>query len=151
MLASVALSSSIGMLDGSESFYKLSASARLPDGITPHALTITMVTGDDAVCLDGSPAAFYFRPGSGSGAKRWHIHHQGGGWCESLDDCLQRSTTALGTSKNYSNTTTQETGYFSEDPEQNPMMYVASARLPCASPAPLMRARRCGFHTRTHL
>ena len=34
---------------------------------------------DDAVCLDGSPATLYHRKGSGSGANRWFIHHQGGG------------------------------------------------------------------------
>ena len=123
LLVGLLTSSPIGMMDGSADFYKLSASTLLPDGVTPQNLTITTVRGDHAVCLDGSQAAFYFRPGSGTGAKKWHIHHQGGGWCESLDDCLQRSTTALGTSKNYTDTMTQETGYFSENPDQNPMMY----------------------------
>ena len=44
-----------------------------------------------AVCLDGSPGMVYVRKGSGDGANKWYIHHQGGGWCESLDDCLDRS------------------------------------------------------------
>lgn len=35
--------------------------------------------------------AYYHLPGTGSGANKWYVHHQGGGWCESLDDCLSRS------------------------------------------------------------
>lgn len=67
-----------------------------------------------AVCLDGTPGAYYHLKGTGSGANKWYIHHQGGtlirrnvwwlgshfarfnalfagGWCESMDDCLGRS------------------------------------------------------------
>merc|ERR1711881_118026 len=51
-----------------------------------------------AMCLDGTPGAYYFQPGTGSGATKWYIHHQGGGWCESLDDCLGRSRGGLGSS-----------------------------------------------------
>ena len=29
--------------------------------------------------------------GKGDGANKWYLHHQGGGWCDSLDDCLDRS------------------------------------------------------------
>lgn len=76
-----------------------------------------------AVCLDGSPGAFYLRPGSGSGATKYYIHHQGGGWCESLADCLGRSKGGLGSSKGYGPTMTNDVGYFSQDPSVNPMMY----------------------------
>ena len=31
----------------------------------------------NAVCLDGSPAGFWFLKGSGSGANKFVIHHQG--------------------------------------------------------------------------
>ena len=30
-----------------------------------------------AVCLDGGAPAYYLRPGSGDGASKWYIHHQG--------------------------------------------------------------------------
>ena len=30
-----------------------------------------------AVCLDGTPGAYYLSPGSGDGASKWYIHHQG--------------------------------------------------------------------------
>jgi hypothetical protein len=36
-----------------------------------------------AKCNDGSPAAYYFRPGTGKGANRWVIWLQGGGGCGS--------------------------------------------------------------------
>lgn len=80
-----------------------------------------------AMCLDGSPAALYLRPGSGTGLLKWFIHHQGGGWCESLDLCLDRSrqsgATSLGSSKGYPPTAPLPGGYLSQDPTVNPMMY----------------------------
>ena len=50
------------------------------------------------------------------------IHHQGGGWCESLDDCLGRSNSTLGSSKGYPTTAALGGGYFSTDPAVNPLM-----------------------------
>eukprot|EP01048_Picozoa_sp_COSAG05_P027607 COSAG05_NODE_8136_length_733_cov_1.082019_1_plen_164_part_01 len=38
-----------------------------------------------AVCLDGSAPAYYWRPGSGSGAKSWVLFLEGGGWCSGVD------------------------------------------------------------------
>jgi hypothetical protein len=35
----------------------------------------------DAICNDGSPASFFKRNGVGSGAKRWIIHLEEGGFC----------------------------------------------------------------------
>ena len=78
---------------------------------------------EGAVCLDGSPGAYYFREGFDSGVHKYYIHHQGGGWCESLDDCLERSTGDLGSSKNYPKSITLDDGYFSNDPAINPMMH----------------------------
>jgi len=78
---------------------------------------------NNAVCLDGSPGAYYFLPGSGSGANKWYVHHQGGGWCESLDDCLGRSKTGLGSSNGYPDTAGLGGGYFDTDQTQNPLMY----------------------------
>eukprot|EP00729_Bicosta_minor_P014737 gene14737-17303_t len=80
-------------------------------------------TTNGAVCLDGTPGAYYHLPGTGSGANKWYVHHQGGGWCESLDDCLSRSKGGLGSSKSYPPTMNLGGGYFSTDPTQNPLMY----------------------------
>ncbi|KAK4387697.1 Pectin acetylesterase 11 [Sesamum angolense] len=41
-----------------------------------------------AVCLDGSPPAYYFRKGSGDGIDNWVIFLEGGGWCASNKGCL---------------------------------------------------------------
>merc|ERR1712166_141361 len=88
---------------------------------TKYVMSEAAKTG--ALCLDGSPGAYYHLPGSGSGADKWYIHHQGGGWCESLDDCLGRSKTDLGSSKRYPATADLGGGYFSTDASQNPLMY----------------------------
>ncbi len=45
----------------------------------------------NAVCNDGTPAAYYFRRGQGTGSQRWVIHLQGGGMCSSVETCQQRS------------------------------------------------------------
>ena len=95
-------------MDGSGPFYESKAAA------SGTVFTLNRLDAPNAVCLDGSPGTYYFRPGSGSGATKWYIHHQGGGWCESLDDCLDRSHGSLGSSKGYGNTTTNDYGYFSE-------------------------------------
>jgi len=76
-----------------------------------------------ALCLDGSPAAYYFHPGSGDGAKKWFLHYQGGGYCVSLADCYGRSTGGLGSSKSYPPNMDLGGGYFSNDPNSNPLMY----------------------------
>ncbi|MFN7919420.1 MAG: pectin acetylesterase-family hydrolase [Bryobacteraceae bacterium] len=50
-----------------------------------------------AVCNDGTPAVIYVRsarPGAsepdGSSANRWVIHFEGGGGCNTFEDCLER-------------------------------------------------------------
>jgi hypothetical protein len=78
---------------------------------------------DGAVCLDGTPPAYYFEPGLGAGKQRWYIHHEGGGWCESLADCAARSLTGLGSSRGYSDTVDLGGAYFSRDSKENPLMY----------------------------
>src|SRR5262249_28603122 len=43
-----------------------------------------------AVCNDGSPGVYYFRPGSGSGVNRWVIFLAGGGFCYDVTTCQLR-------------------------------------------------------------
>ncbi|XP_058086943.1 pectin acetylesterase 8-like [Magnolia sinica] len=52
-----------------------------------------------AVCLDGSPPAYHFDKGFGSGINSWLVHLEGGGWCHNVTNCIRRSTTKLGSSK----------------------------------------------------
>ena len=51
-----------------------------------------------AVCLDGSPAGYYFRRGSGSDASRFLLSFVGAGWCTDLASCAERAQTAIGSS-----------------------------------------------------
>nr|GMC55985.1 pectin acetylesterase 8-like [Ipomoea batatas] len=51
-----------------------------------------------AVCLDGSPPAYHFDPGSGEGINNWLIHFEGGAWCNNVTTCLARKETRLGSS-----------------------------------------------------
>lgn len=53
---------------------------------------------DGAVCIDGSPGAYYLRKGSSS---KWLIFNEGGGWCTDTESCYKRSTQDLGSSKGY--------------------------------------------------
>jgi len=78
---------------------------------------------DGAMCLDGSPPAYYFQKGTGSGENKWEFHHEGGGYCVTLADCYGRSQTGLGSSKSYAQMTDLPNDYLSNDPNVNPLMY----------------------------
>ncbi|XP_068661375.1 pectin acetylesterase 8-like isoform X3 [Aristolochia californica] len=52
-----------------------------------------------AVCLDGSPPAYHFDHGFGTGINNWLIQIEGGGWCNNVTTCLERSKGRLGSSK----------------------------------------------------
>eukprot|EP01125_Pyxidicula_operculata_P008327 TRINITY_DN2804_c0_g1_i1.p2 TRINITY_DN2804_c0_g1~~TRINITY_DN2804_c0_g1_i1.p2 ORF type:complete len:360 (+),score=63.23 TRINITY_DN2804_c0_g1_i1:1188-2267(+) len=84
---------------------------------------LTEAVSDGAVCLDGTPGAYYFRKGTGDGANKWYVHHQGGGWCNSISNCYQRSQTDLGSSKGYPDTKNIDYSYFSTDPKVNPQFH----------------------------
>jgi hypothetical protein len=43
-----------------------------------------------AICNDGTPATYLFRPGVGAGTKRWIIYLEGGGSCSTAADCQER-------------------------------------------------------------
>mmetsp|Transcript_32436 Transcript_32436/g.103052 ORF Transcript_32436/g.103052 Transcript_32436/m.103052 type:complete len:509 (+) Transcript_32436:71-1597(+) len=51
-----------------------------------------------AVCLDGTPGAFYIRkaPSESVDKKKWMIHLQGGGWCYDKATCYNRAYLDLG-------------------------------------------------------
>lgn len=60
-----------------------------------------------ARCIDGSPAGIAFAKGYGEGKDKTFIHFLGGAWCAGrdrdsvLNDCIARSKTDLGSSKNW--------------------------------------------------
>ncbi|KAF8096673.1 hypothetical protein N665_0304s0036 [Sinapis alba] len=75
-----------------------------------------------AVCLDGSPGGYHFHPGSGSGAKNWLIHLEGGGWCTDTDSCVNSKKTRHGSSK-YMEKQIPFTGILSDKASENPDFY----------------------------
>jgi hypothetical protein len=52
-------------------------------------MKLHLLTDPSALCLDGSPGAFYFAPGSD--ATKWMLWHEGKAWCLSHEDCIQRA------------------------------------------------------------
>ena len=101
-------------------------------------VTLNTTAFPNALTLDGTPGGFWWLP-SATASTSYVIHHQGGGWCISLDDCLQRSQTFLGSSRfwadaNCSAGSGQQVcgydggphGYFSFDAAINPLFYDAN-------------------------
>ena len=117
-----------GLDDGSADFYQAVTGggqqpAHSDNSTGVQVLLKEYVASTGARCLDGTPGAYYIRKGVGSGANKWYIHHQGGGWCESWDDCYARSNSSLGSSAGYASSTALKGGYFDPSPQVNPMMY----------------------------
>lgn len=74
--------------------------------------------------MDGSPAAYYIS--RGGDPKKIYLEFEGGGWCtgvnsisETLESCYQRSKTALGSSKNYTQTVSFSNGVLSVNEQNN--------------------------------
>eukprot|EP00112_Aurelia_sp_Birch-Aquarium-sp1_P011781 Seg2479.1 transcript_id=Seg2479.1/GoldUCD/mRNA.D3Y31 product="Pectin acetylesterase 9" protein_id=Seg2479.1/GoldUCD/D3Y31 len=64
-----------------------------------HLIRVYEGINSGAVCLDGTPPAYYLRPGKGLGTNRWIIHFNGGAWCFDEEACLERSRGSLGSTK----------------------------------------------------
>jgi hypothetical protein len=73
----------------------------------------------EAVCLDGSPAGYYWKAPSGGAAGSFILHFEGGGWCHNGADCRARANTTIGSSKAWKPTATLA-GFMSESPATNP-------------------------------
>lgn len=86
-----------------------------------------------ARCLDGSNFKFFYTKGSGSGSNKFMVFWEAGAYCgadgtEFFTSCYSKSLTFLGTSTVYGSNGTNYTntvpmGFFSNDPEYNPMYY----------------------------
>ncbi|PHT51926.1 hypothetical protein CQW23_06388 [Capsicum baccatum] len=74
-----------------------------------------------AVCLDGSPPAYYFDPGFGDGVDNWIVQISGGAWCVNVTDCIGRTKTNLGSSKYMDKLEFQ--GIHSKNKSANPDFY----------------------------
>jgi len=99
--------------------------------VSEPTTTLTLIVLDkwsEAVCNDGSPAAYYFRRGSGAGARSWIIHLQGGGICTSITDCdarrdSEKHQAAFRMTSNGLPQRIQGKGIVSTSPEINPDFY----------------------------
>lgn len=72
-----------------------------------------------ALCLDGSLPGYHFQKGFGPGSNNWLLHIEGGGWCNTIESCSYRQTTALGSS-NSMERQVSFSGILSSQPSQNP-------------------------------
>jgi hypothetical protein len=98
------------------------AAAASVSAVPPNVGNISFLsTAGGAVCLDGSPAAYYVR--YEAERQKIFVYQQGGGWCYSDDDCESRSKTSLGSSTKYPASMDLGSGYLSNDPAQNPMFF----------------------------
>lgn len=88
----------------------------------PLMVPLTLVQGADskgAVCLDGTLPAYHIHRGSGSGANGWLIHLEGGGWCNTIRNCVYRKTTRRGSTK-FMEKQLPFTGILSNKADENP-------------------------------
>ncbi|KAL8550395.1 hypothetical protein ACS0TY_009004 [Phlomoides rotata] len=105
---------------------KLAAQVLLLILITPAILAdevpVTKVqnaSDKGAVCLDGSPAAYYYAVGTNEGFNRWIVYLMGGGWCSNRDSCQFYR----GSFSTYNLTTQSFVGILSSNKTVNPDFY----------------------------
>lgn len=83
---------------------------------------LTLIQGaasKGAVCLDGTLPGYHIHRGFGSGANRWLIQLEGGGWCNTRRNCVFRKTTRRGSS-NHMEKVLAFTGILSNKANENP-------------------------------
>ncbi|XP_065854618.1 pectin acetylesterase 12-like [Euphorbia lathyris] len=71
------------------------------------------------LCLDGTLPGYHFHRGYGSGSNSWLIQLEGGGWCNSIRNCVYRKTSRRGSSR-YTEKQLAFTGIPSNKPQENP-------------------------------
>jgi len=88
-------------------------------GIVGDGVPLTMLDAasyPNARCLDGSQAGYYFQPASTPDASsKWVIYLNGGGECASEESCLAQTTSALGSSKYFSESVDANGWYLASD------------------------------------
>ena len=94
--------------------------APLPAGTLVYA-DADAVAARSAACLDGTWPAFYLWPGAEP--TKFVIFLEGGGWCFSEEECLQRSKGGLGSSAKYGATMADAGGIMSASAAQNPHFF----------------------------
>ncbi|PSS08445.1 Pectin acetylesterase [Actinidia chinensis var. chinensis] len=98
-----------------ESFYGVSDANPLKVGLT----LIQGAAAKGAVCLDGTLPGYHLHRGFGSGANSWLIQLEGGGWCNTIRNCVYRKKTRRGSSI-FMEKVLPFTGILSNKAEENP-------------------------------
>ncbi|XP_030460342.1 pectin acetylesterase 6 [Syzygium oleosum] len=117
--------SEVGLEDlreGEGLFSYLESDAVSPSASQPLMVGLTLIEGaaaKGAVCLDGTLPGYHLHNGSGSGANSWVVHLEGGGWCNTVRNCVYRKTTRRGSSK-FMEKEVAFTGILSNKAEENP-------------------------------
>ncbi|CAN1804039.1 Pectin acetylesterase 8 [Linum perenne] len=94
----------------------------ITDALYAPITYVTRGVAKGAVCLDGSPPAYNFDKGYGTGINNWLLQLEGGGWCNNVTSCLGRKNTRLGSSKQMGNQIAFS-GILSNRREFNPDFY----------------------------
>ncbi|KAK1293017.1 hypothetical protein QJS10_CPB17g00830 [Acorus calamus] len=89
------------------------------DSLMVPLTLIPSAAAKGAVCLDGTVPGYHIHRGSGSRANNWLIQLEGGGWCNTIRNCVYRKTTRRGSS-NYMEKILPFTGILSDKPDENP-------------------------------
>ncbi len=109
-------------LVGFDGYFRNSSTGKCAPGPSPapgisgtwSRVFLTDAAARGAVCIDGSPAAYYIRTMNGAGVlanpEKWIIFMEGGGWASSLPGSVERASTDLGSSKGYPAIPTQLEG-----------------------------------------
>jgi hypothetical protein len=97
----------------------------------PQLVFLDKSTYPQALCNDGTPAAYVLRPGAGAAANHWIISLQGGGECYDQASCANRAadTPTLVSSAPYRATPSLALGLgglLDSNPSNNPDFYDAS-------------------------
>lgn len=109
-----------GVLSFLEYHAAISPSSSVTD--KPLMVGLTLIQGADssgAVCLDGTLPGYHLDRGSGTGKDSWLVDLEGGGWCNTIRDCVYRKTTRRGSSKLFEKQL-PFTGILSDKAEENP-------------------------------
>lgn len=95
----------------------------LPPSTQAATLHKVLLKDPSALCLDGSPGAYYIV--RGTAPLKIIVFFEGGGWCggetlaSTTEGCYHRSKEDLGSSKNYTETITFGSGFLSDDPKNS--------------------------------
>lgn len=104
--------------------YEEDVSHITPDNSTTSVVRIELTDYPLAVSNDGSPAMYYYRPGTGSGSDKWIIYLPGGGSCVTAQQCEERMRTKpFLMSTNNAPEAIHFTGILNNDPSVNPAFH----------------------------